>query len=174
VAERVHLDYDVEREIICFDHAAPRRLCLNSMIGPQMKSVFFGNPNTDWWKLSLDDISVREKIVALNGELEAGFFHASTPMCIAPEVLSQFAADLRELDRTLTGSATLESRNRQSGLRFTLTVDHVGHVHAVGRYEINGNTLDFTFCSDQTTRSTCEIVGWRRCRVSERSDVAGR
>jgi hypothetical protein len=115
-----------------------------------MKSVLFGNPSTDCWKLSLDDVSAREQIVALKGELRAGFFQASTPLCIPPAVLSRFAADVRQLDETLNGSATLEHRSRASAVRFTLTVDHVGHVHVTGRYEINGNTLDFAFRSDQT------------------------
>jgi hypothetical protein len=71
-------------------------------------------------------------------------------MCVAPSVLSRFASDLRELDRTLAGSATLESSNQQSTVCLKLAVDHLGHVHATGRYEINGNALAFRFASDQT------------------------
>jgi hypothetical protein len=123
-----------------------------------MKSVLFGNPHTDWWKLSLDDISVREQVIALNGELSAGFFCARTPMCIEPSTLARFAAEVRELDRTLTGSATLQSSNQQSAVRLALAVDHVGHVHVTGRYEINGNFLDFSFSSDQT--QLAPLVTW--------------
>jgi hypothetical protein len=115
-----------------------------------MKAIVFGNPHTDWWKLSLEDISTREQVVALNGELHVGFFVAATPMCVAPTVLSRFASDVRELDRTLAGSATLESSSQQSTVSLRLAVDHLGHVHATGRYEINGNGLAFTFGSDQT------------------------
>jgi hypothetical protein len=123
-----------------------------------MKSVLFGNPHTDWWKLSLDDVSVREQVIALDGELSAGFFRAATPMCVAPSILARFAADVRELDKTLTGSATLESSNQQSAVRLVLAVDHIGHVHVTGRYEINGNALDFTFRSDQT--QLAPLVSW--------------
>ena len=55
-----------------------------------MDSVIFGNPNTDWWKLSFDDVSRREQIIAVDGELQVGFFTASTLMCIPPAVLEQF------------------------------------------------------------------------------------
>ncbi len=130
-----------------------------------MKSVLFGNPNADSWKLSVDDVSAREQVVALNGELRAGFFHVCTPMCIAPTTLSRFAADLRELDRTLEGSATLDSRSRQSAVRLTLTVDHLGHIQAAGRYEINGNALDFSFLTDQT--QVAPLVAWLDSAVRE-------
>jgi hypothetical protein len=130
-----------------------------------MKSVLFGNPNADSWKLSLDDVSVKEQVIALKGELRTGFFHAVTPMCIPPAVLSRFAADLRELDRTLTGSVTLESKSRQSTVRLTLTVDHVGHIQAAGRYEINGNSLDFSFRTDQTQLGP--LVEWLGAVIHE-------
>ena len=123
-----------------------------------MKSVLVGNANADSWRLALDDVSAGEQIVALKGELRAGFFHAVTPMCIAPAVLSRFAADLRELDKTLKGSATLDSSNQQSAVRFTLAVDHAGHIKAAGRYEINGNVLDFSFRTDQT--QLAPLVRW--------------
>jgi len=77
-----------------------------------MKSIVLGNPNADSWRLALDDVSAREHVIALKGELRAGFFHAVTPMCIAPEALSRFATDLRELDNTLKGSVTLDNRSR--------------------------------------------------------------
>src|ERR1043165_8985938 len=115
-----------------------------------MKSLLFGNPNTDWWKLSLDDISVGERVIALTGELSVGFFCASTPMCIAPDILSRFAAEVQELDRTLKGIATLESGNVPSTIRLKIAVNHVGHLQISGRYEINDNGLDFAFRSDQT------------------------
>jgi hypothetical protein len=115
-----------------------------------MKSLLFGNPNTDWWKLSLDDISVVEQVIALTGELSVGFFCASTPMCIPRDVLSRFAAEVHELDRTLKGIATLENGNVPSTIRLKIAVNHVGHLHVSGRYEINDNGLDFQFRSDQT------------------------
>src|SRR5262245_36425921 len=115
-----------------------------------MKSLLFGNPNTDWWKLSLDDISVEEQALALTGELSVGFFQASTPMCISPDILSHFTTQVHELDRTLKGTVDLESSNIQSAIRLKITVNHVGHLQISGRYEINGNGLDFNFRSDQT------------------------
>jgi hypothetical protein len=119
------------------------------MLG-RMKPVVFGNPRVDWWKIALSEIDVSGGFIALEGELQAGFFHCLTPMCIPVDDLSRFATELREFDRTLKGSVTLASRNEQSAVTWTLTVDHVGHVQARGRYEINGNGLDFTFCTDQT------------------------
>ncbi|HEV2329695.1 MAG TPA: hypothetical protein VGY56_13015 [Verrucomicrobiae bacterium] len=135
-----------------------------------MKSVLFGYPNADSWRLALDDVSARERGIALKGELRVGFFQALTPMCIPPATLSRFAADLRELDSTLAGSATLEGRSKQSAVRLTLTVNHIGHIHAAGRYEINGNVLDFNFRADQTQLGP--LVQWldsiiRRCENAE-------
>jgi len=135
-----------------------------------MKSVLFGNPNADSWKLSLEGVSVEEQVIALNGELRTGFFHAVTPMCVAPAVLSRFAAELRELDRTLNGSVTLESKSRQSAVRLTLTVDHVGHIRAAGRYEINGNSLDFSFRTDQTQLGP--LVKWLDTVIHEYQNKA--
>ena len=135
-----------------------------------MKSVIFGNPNADSWRLALDDLSVKKLVIALKGELRAGFFHAVTPMCIAPAILSRFAADLRELDRTLSGSATLESKNRQSAVRLTLTVNHLGHIQAAGRYEINGNVLDFSFRTDQTQLGP--LIQWLDAVIREYEKAA--
>src|SRR5688572_9472229 len=104
-----------------------------------MKSVLFGNPHTDWWKLSLASISVEERVVELTGEHSVGFFRAPTPMCISSDILSKFAAELHELDRTLKGTASLES----DILKLRIAVNHVGHLHISGRYENEGNGLDF-------------------------------
>ncbi len=128
-----------------------------------MKAIVFGNPHTDWWKLSLRGISPKEQVLALDGELHAGFFVAATPMCVAPAALSRFASEIRELDRTLAGFATLESSNQQSTVSFTLGVDHLGHVNATGRYEINGNALTFTFGSDQT--QLAPLAAWLEALV---------
>lgn len=136
-----------------------------------MKSFRFGNPHTDSWKLSLDDISVEEDVIALGGELRVGFFRAETPMCIAPSVIAQFAAQVRELDRTLTGSATLESRNSQSAVQFTLVVDGLGHLCVTGTYEINGNTLKFSFGSDQT--QLAPLARWLESAVTEYESHTG-
>ena len=135
-----------------------------------MKSVIFGN--RDWWKLSLDDVSVPEQVVALGGELSAGFIRAVTPMRVNPSALARFAAEVREVDRTLTGLATLESMNQQSALRLQLAVDHVGHVDVTGRYEINGNSLDFGFRSDQT--QLAPLASWLEdvVRAYERKTVS--
>ena len=115
-----------------------------------MKSLLFGDLNTDWWKLSVDDLSVEEQVIALKGELSVGFFCASTPLCFSPETLSAFATEVHELDRTLKGTATLDSNNVQSAIRLKIAINHVGHLYISGRYEINGNGLDFNFRSDQT------------------------
>ena len=69
------------------------------------------------------------------------------------------------VDRTLTGSVTLESRNRQSSVCFTLTVNHVGHIQGAGRYEINGNVLDFRFHTDQT--QLAPLVRWLDSAISK-------
>jgi hypothetical protein len=115
-----------------------------------MKTVLFGNIYTDYWKLSLDDISVKEDVIALNGELNVGFFRAMTPMCISSGILERFAADLQRLNEKLEGSAVLESKNISSEVCLTLTCNHVGHIKASGSYSIKGNTLNFSFQTDQT------------------------
>src|SRR6266852_4853523 len=115
-----------------------------------MNSVLFGNPNTDSWELSLDDVSVRENVIALAGELRTGFFTATTAMCIPPSILLRFASEVRELDRTLAGEANLENRNVQSEIRWKLTALPLGHIESKGRFTINGNCLDFRFKTDQT------------------------
>ncbi|MDB6114339.1 MAG: hypothetical protein JWQ62_1284 [Lacunisphaera sp.] len=115
-----------------------------------MKTVLFGNPQTDSWTLSFDGVSAREDLVAIQGELETGFFVADTPMCVAPQVLEKFAAELRELDRTLRGTAQLESKNQQSEILWRLTANHLGHIISSGRYAINRNALEFQFVTDQT------------------------
>jgi len=135
-----------------------------------MKSVLFGNPHVDYWKLTLDDVSVREQVIALKGELHAGFFYAATPMCVAPAVLARFADELREVDKTLTGSATLDSKSKQSTVRFTVSVNDVGHVQIVGRYEINGCGLDFTFKTDQTQLGP--LVRWLDSLIREYDKAA--
>jgi hypothetical protein len=115
-----------------------------------MKTVLFGNPHTDSWTLSFDGVSQRESVVAIKGELKTGFFVADTPMCVAPQVLEKFAVELRELDRTLRGTAQLESKSQQSEVLWRLTANHLGHIVSAGRYEINKNALDFHFVTDQT------------------------
>jgi hypothetical protein len=45
----------------------------------------------------------------------------------------------------------------------TLEVDHLGHVHATGRYEINGNALAFRFASDQT--QLAPLAAWLEALV---------
>ena len=130
-----------------------------------MKSVLFGNPNTDWWKLSLVGVSAEEQIVEINGELQVGFFRASTPMCVEPAVLARFAADVRQLDQTLTGTAALESQNIQSSVKVKLTVNHMGHIILAGYYEINGNALNFSFQSDQT--QLAPLTRWLESTVAK-------
>lgn len=130
-----------------------------------MKAGIIGYPNASSWKLLLDEISTKKQLISLKGELRVDFFHAVTPMCIAPDTLAQFAADLRKLDESLSGSATLESKNRQSTVKFTLAVNHVGHIHAQGRFEINGNSLDFGFDTDQT--QLAPFVKWLDAVVLE-------
>jgi hypothetical protein len=125
-----------------------------------MKNVVFGNPHTDWWKLSRDAVSHSEEIVAINGELHAGFFSAMTPMCISPTILQTFASELESLDRTLSGSATLESANCQSEVSWVLSVLPLGHIESTGRYTINGNSLAFSFRTDQT--QLAPLLRWVR------------
>ena len=120
-----------------------------------MRSILFGNPHTDSWKLTLDDISAREGIVALVGELSTGFFAATTPMCILPSSLAKFASEIQELDRTLAGVAVLENRNDQSEVSWRLAALPLGHIESSGRFTINGNSLDFRFQTDQT-----QLVRW--------------
>jgi hypothetical protein len=115
-----------------------------------MKKLFFGNLATDWWSLSLDDVSVEEEVIAIIGELRTGFFIAKTPMCVSPQTLEKFAAELQELDRTLRGVARLESKNNQSEVTWVLSVNHLGHVKSSGRFVINDNAVDFHFETDQT------------------------
>jgi len=115
-----------------------------------MKSNLFGNPQTEWWKLKLVDVHPREQVVELTGELHAGFFSAVTPMCLPPTALESFASELRTVDRTLHGSATLRNSNEQSDVIWNLTDLPRGHIESSGRYAINGNGLDFRFRSDQT------------------------
>jgi hypothetical protein len=130
-----------------------------------MKSILFGNSNADWWKLLLVGVSAEEQIVAINGELQAGFFRASTPMCVAPAALARFAAEIRQLDQTLTGAATLENQNNQSAVKITLTANHVGHIILAGRYEINDNVLHFSFQSDQT--QLAPLARWLESAVTK-------
>jgi hypothetical protein len=73
----------------------------------KFKSLLFGNANTGCWKLSVDDICVEEQVIAVTGVLCVEFFSTSTPMCISPEVLSRFAKEVHEIDRTLNGRGGL-------------------------------------------------------------------
>jgi hypothetical protein len=137
-----------------------------------MDSVIFGNPNTDWWKLSFDDVSRREQIIAVDGELQVGFFTASTLMCIPPAVLEQFASVVELLYNTLTGSATLRNANRQSEVSWTLTANALGHIRCGGFYSINRNTLNFSFLTDQTELPG--LLAWLRrslATYNARSDL---
>jgi len=114
------------------------------------RSILFGNPNADRWKLKCEGASHRECIVEISGELDAGFFHVLTPMCIDPINLQAFATELESLDRTLSGYATLQSANNQSKISWTLKVLSLGHIESSGCYAINGNELTFSFRTDQT------------------------
>jgi hypothetical protein len=125
-----------------------------------MKTVVFGNPNTDWWKLTRDGVSRREQIVAITGELRAGFFSAVTPMCIPPTTLQTFAAELESLDKTLSGSATLQNANQQSEVSWVWSALPLGHIESSGRYTINGNNLTFSFRTDQT--QLAPLLRWVR------------
>ncbi len=136
-----------------------------------MKSFVFGNPNASCWKLGVDDISVREQLIAFKGELHCEFIRASTPMCISPAVLSRFAMEVEDLDKTLTGSATLENRNQQSTVLLKIGVNHIGHLTVTGRYEINSNAVDFAFRSDQT--QLAPFAKWLRSVVAEYQNKAG-
>jgi hypothetical protein len=115
-----------------------------------MTSVTFGNANLDHWKLSLRGIHPREQVLELTGELRSGFFSATTPMCIAPTVLETFGSELRSLNETLLGNASLQSSNQQSEISCTLVGVGRGHIECVGTFTCNGNRLDFRFRTDQT------------------------
>lgn len=115
-----------------------------------MTNVQFGNTNLDHWKLSLRGIHPREQVVELTGELRVGLFSATTAMCIAPHVLESFAVELRSLDETLAGTATLRSSNQQSEISCTLVALPRGHIKCTGTYAVYGNRLDFCFQTDQT------------------------
>lgn len=115
-----------------------------------MKSVVIGNPHSDWWKLSRDGVSRKEEIIAIRGELHAGFFSAVTPMCIPPATLQTFASELESLDRSLSGRATLQNANCQTEVSWVLSALPLGHIESSGCYTINGNSLTFSFRTDQT------------------------
>jgi hypothetical protein len=115
-----------------------------------VKRLLFGNPNSSYWALSIDGASRREQIVVISGELHAEFFVAQTPLCISPVRLEEFAAELENLDRTLQGSARLQSVNIQSEIEWLLTATALGHIESTGRFKINGNELLFSFRTDQT------------------------
>ncbi len=110
----------------------------------------FGNANIDHWQFSLRGVHPREQVVELTGELSVGGFSAVTPMCLPPEVLESFASELQLLNKTLSGSATLRNSNPQSEISWSLVALPHGHIESVGRYTMNGNTLDFRFRTDQT------------------------
>ena len=129
-----------------------------------MKSVVFGSPETDSWKLTRQATCRREKVVEISGQLQVGFFSAVTPACIPPASLRAFAAELESVDRTLTGSATLESSNQQSQLSWTLKALPLGHIESTGRYAINGDQLLFSFRTDQT--QLAPLLKWLRSAVA--------
>jgi hypothetical protein len=115
-----------------------------------MKSVVLGNPHADHWKLSLDGVSRREQVVAIAGELHAGFFVADTPMCLPPEALQVFTSELEALYKSLSGSATLRNANCQSEVDCVLNAEATGHINISGIFAINRNSLSFSFRTDQT------------------------
>ena len=123
-----------------------------------MNTLLFGSRYTDFWELSFDDVSVPEGVIAITGELKAGFLAAATPMCWAPSVVREFAEQVRLMDRTLKGDAKLESKSNQSEVTWTLSLNRLGHVESGGRYSINGNSFDFRFKTDQTRLAP--LVEW--------------
>ena len=114
-------------------------------------SVLLGNPNAvECWRLWVDGVSQEESAIVVQGELQAGFFTASTPFCIDPAELSAFAVELSKLNETLTGEARLHASNAQSQVSAVFGVNELGHVQCKGVYAINGNRLEFTIGTDQT------------------------
>jgi len=115
-----------------------------------MKSMVLGNPHADHWKLSLDGVSRKEQIIAVAGELHAGFFVADTPMCLPPDVLQTFVSELEALYKSLSGTATLRNSNCQSEVDCVLNADATGHIDISGTFTINRNSLSFSFRTNQT------------------------
>ncbi len=133
-----------------------------------MKSIIFGNTNTDSWKMALIDVSRREQVICVKGELHSGFFDASTPMCISPDVLQAFISELEVLDRSLAGTAALHSSSCQSTVNWTLRALPLGHIESSGQFTINDNTLTFKFETDQT--QVAKLLKWTRTLLTCYSD----
>jgi hypothetical protein len=115
-----------------------------------MKRLLFGNPHTDYIEFKLDDLSRSESLIALKGNLAAGFFGASLYLLIVPSQLVSFLAGLEQLDRTLKGEAKLTTEGPQNVVEITLSGLKHGHIECRGTAAMNRNSLSFRFETDQT------------------------
>lgn len=153
--------YKLQGEDLCLAGPAcigetkcPNRACPGSRIArgwaAPMNRVLFGSESLDHLAFELDDMSVEEDVICVDGELETGFFAAHLPMFIAPEDLSAFLAGIKELDEKLCGSAALHASGPGNEIELSFEVLPLGHVRCSGKASINKNSLSFSFQTDQT------------------------
>jgi hypothetical protein len=115
-----------------------------------MRPLLLGNPDTDFIQFGLDDVSRKESVIAVSGDVRAGFFSAQLYLLIRPAELEEFVGQLGQLDQSLAGSAVLRAEGPENVVEIALEGIRRGHVLCRGNAAVNGNTLSFRFQTDQT------------------------
>jgi hypothetical protein len=113
-------------------------------------------------------VSAAEPVIAVNGNLRAGFFDASLHLLIRPSHLETFIADLAQLDKALAGSAVLQAEGPENVVKIALEGLRHGRVLCRGNTAVKGNALSFQFETDQT--QLAPLLRWFKSVLSRYDD----
>lgn len=133
-----------------------------------MKQLLFGNPNTDFLQFRFRDVSTKERCITVEALLKAGWFSALLHLLATPKDLEEFLLQLADLDRTLKGSAVLNSTGSNGPIQIHIESLPHGHINCRIEADLDGNSLKCHFRSDQTQLGPLR-AWWERILTKYRS-----